>query len=817
MDIKQWIIKKVENFNDKIKSEEDLKLKVVIPYLKYLGYDENNIRYENPIEVIIGSRKTKVFSDIEILINGKTELVIDTKKPSKSISEKDILQSASYAKLVSTPSALYSATTNGVDCVVSNIFTGARFNEIPSKAQLLRDIAHTKKINYKEVELREIKSVLFTLLEPEELYRVIKRCKDVIEKKGLIRSDQSFKEMTKILLVKMNEERRVKVGEGSNRFTLDYIDVNTKKNKIDVISVFNKLFNSAKIKYKEIYTKEDENLLIFDNDCLLEVIKNLEPFSFLGTGDDIKGAVYEIFLKSTLRGDFDQYFTPREIVDFIIRIADPEPGKVFLDPACGSGGFLIQAFNYVNQKIVNSPFSEVESKKKFNDLINKSIWGHEADYDLHVLAKINMIMHGDGWNNIHQGDTLTSDKLPNDHFDFIFTNPPFTIKYDFNSVLSKYELGLGKESEELDILFFEKSINLLKPGGDLYIVLPEGLLNNKAYGYFREWLLKKTHLICSISLPEGAFIPFGGSVSKTCIIGVRKKDKAKLDFNTPNYVYLGSAKEVGYETGKKNYKHSEKNDLAVILDESKAVFENVKLTSNKGECGWIEQSQISSYRLDANYLLNMIDRSQLKKDFDNLVPLKNVCYVDNISIKIVQDIEYNYIEVPDISSNTGTVSNVRCVLGSKIKADSLHRFFTDDILITRINPRKSRVTIAPPINGIGVISKEVYRIALKKNNGFIDESNRFILVALLQSDRVKNQIIRLATGSSSSRARVQVEDLLNNVYLPIPPILMQKEISDSTYRLIREYWSISQKLLLGFTKNHIKLGSNKCIKDMRSV
>ena len=181
---------------------------------------------------------------------------------------------------------------------------------------------------------------------------------------------------------------------------------------------------------------------------------------------------------------------------------------------------MIQAFNYVNAKINASNGSEVENKNKFKELIDKCLWGHEADYDLHVLAKINLIMHGDGWNNIYQGDTLSSNKLPENYFDLVLANPPFTIPYSFSDVLQKYELGIDKESEELDILFVEKSIKLLKEGCDLFIVLPEGLLNNKKYAYFREWLLSKADLLLSISLPEGAFIPFGGSVSKTCILGV---------------------------------------------------------------------------------------------------------------------------------------------------------------------------------------------------------------------------------------------------------------------------------------------------------
>ena len=457
MNLKSWVSENVDDFNTKIKTEEDVKINVILPYLKSLGYESDTMRFENSIDVQIGTKKAKVRSDIEIYIDGNIQLIIDVKSPKISIAEKEILQSSSYAKLISTPPAVYAVTTNGLDCVLTNIYTGQRSGEIPSKKQLIRDVNKIRKRELSEIEIREIKSVLLTLYSQDELYKIIDKCKGVIEKRALIRSDQSFKEMTKILLVKMNEERRSK-NEEPNRFLSEYISKWSKSESVTELEIFKKLFQDAKNSYPSIYSEAEEQLKITDNDSIVEIIKYLEPWSFLGTGDDIKGAVYEIFLKSTLRGDFDQYFTPREIVDYIVKFSDPQIGDKILDPACGSGGFLIQAFNHVNQKIIDSPFSEVETKKKFNELIEKGLWGHEADEDLHVLAKINLIMHGDGYNNIYQGDTLRSDKLPDDSFDVILTNPPFTIKYGFSDVLSRYEMGLGKDSEELDILFTEKCI-----------------------------------------------------------------------------------------------------------------------------------------------------------------------------------------------------------------------------------------------------------------------------------------------------------------------------------------------------------------------
>lgn len=816
MGIKEWILANITDFNTSVRTEEDLKIKVLLPYLRTLGYADSDFNYESKISVTLGTKKTTLFPDLAITIDGNVELIIDTKTPLKSISEKDVLQSASYAKLANTPPALYGITTNGLDCVVTNVYTGRRTTEIPSKRQLFREIHKTKKKPLQDIEIREIESVLFTLNNEKELYKVIHECKDIIEKRGLIRSDQSFREMTKIILIKMNEERRVKAREGQNRFLLEVISKMAKANDADELTILGQLFGDAQSKYPNIYTNENETIQIQDNACIIDIIKKIEPFSFIGTGDDIKGSVYEVFLKSTLRGEFDQYFTPRELVDFMVKCADPDIGDIILDPACGSGGFLIQAFTHVNRKINASGLSEIENHNKFDALIEKHLWGHEADYDLHVLAKINLIMHGDGWNNIYQGDTLRSKKLPDNYFNLILANPPFTIRYHYADVLDNYTLGKGKESEELDILFVEKSINLLQPGADMYIILPEGLLNIKKYAYFRNWLLDNTDVLMSVSLPEGAFIPFGGSVSKTCILGVRKKGNAEDNYMSPKFVFLGKAAEVGYETGKKAYVSSSKNDLEEMTCFITEVFDGIKKTTNGGECGWISQKEISSYRMDASYLLNKIDKNSLSENLTTLVPLGDVCCISNETVSVNKGEVYTYLEVPDISETTGVITNIRRVTGLSLNQSSYHKFCAGDILFTRINPRKSRISIAPPIDGFGIVSKEVYRIQIKPNP-YIKEENRYVLCSILQSQYVRNQIIRLSTGSSSSRARVQEEDLLKDVYIPIPEERIQARLSDTALRSSVDMWECSQRFLTMFADNLTILGTTINKDDIRSV
>ena len=208
-----------------VHSEEDAKQKIIMPYLRSLGYSEKEMRFENPITVQAGSRKVTLYSDIEILVDGRPEIIIDAKKPSHTINDTDVLQVTSYAKLVDVQSAYCAFVTNGHDLKGVNVSTGAAMPGIPSKNQLISSLSRRPKNILTGIQLREVRSTLVTIMSQDVLYRVIKECKDIIEKQALIRSDQSFKEMTKILLVKMNEERRALKEARENRFSRQWLQV----------------------------------------------------------------------------------------------------------------------------------------------------------------------------------------------------------------------------------------------------------------------------------------------------------------------------------------------------------------------------------------------------------------------------------------------------------------------------------------------------------------------------------------------------------------------------------------------------------------
>lgn len=293
------------------------------------------------------------------------------------------------------------------------------------------------------------------------------------------------------------------------------------------------------------------------------------------------------------------------------------------------------------------------------------------------------------------------------------------------------------------------------------------------------------------------------------------KNKSNKAWVYAQFVFLGKASEIGYEQGKKSYKQTEKNDLQEFEYMTDEVFEGIKVTSNDGECGWIEHNLITNYRIDANYLLNKIDKKKLEELYKEVIPLAEVCSVVNESVSVRANTIYNYLKVLDVSPQTGSITNVRKVSGKEI-GDSFHLFYGGDILFTRINPRINRVAIAPPVKPFGIMSKEIYRILYKKNK-YISEENRYVICAILQNEWVIKQIIRLSTGSSSSRARVQVEDLLNDVYIPVLDEKVQKEISDSTYSVSKKLWNLSQKILKSYVKNQKILGGDVDKDQLRGI
>lgn len=300
-------------------------------------------------------------------------------------------------------------------------------------------------------------------------------------------------------------------------------------------------------------------------------VSHLESINLNKTDLDVKGVAFEQFMDGFFKGDFGQYFTPRPIIEFAVKMMKPEHDWDVLDPACGSGGFLLHALDYMRSQA--SEYYDKDTVDYFNywhDFASKHLYGIEINDEIARVAKMNMIVHDDGHTNVISFDALDSIDKMHDHnrgfeagkFDLILTNPPFgsTITKAEKPYLANYELGKTKDAkgkykdrprQSSEILFIERIWEFLKPGtGKAAIVLPDGVLTNSSAQYVRDFILEKFQLLAVVSLPQCAFAHFGAGV-KTSIIFVRKR-KADEKPDENEAIFMAAPALIGYDaTGRK--------------------------------------------------------------------------------------------------------------------------------------------------------------------------------------------------------------------------------------------------------------------------
>jgi type I restriction enzyme M protein len=329
-----------------------------------------------------------------------------------------------------------------------------------------------------------------------------------------------------------------------------------------------------------------------DDGTLKMCVSHLEAINFNRTDLDTKGVAFEQFLDGFFKGDFGQYFTPREIIQFAVEMLKPKADDFVLDPACGSGGFLLYAMDYVRHQ-AEKLYDEDDDESRFrhwHDFARERLFGVEINDEISRVAKMNMILHDDGHTNIVSSDALDrfvklndqKKKLSPDTFDLILTNPPFGAMVKETEKGKAYMEGwellryVGKSgsgndyddsgrsdakagnksvkarsSIKTEILFCERVWQFLKPGtGRAAIVLPDGILTNSSLQGVRDWLLERFQLMAVVSLPQEAFQHSGAGV-KASVVFVRKRGRDEKP-NDNEAIFMAAPANIGYDaTGRK--------------------------------------------------------------------------------------------------------------------------------------------------------------------------------------------------------------------------------------------------------------------------
>lgn len=359
------------------------------------------------------------------------------------------------------------------------------------------------------------------------------------------------------------------------------------------------LFAKVKSEYSDVFDPGDKVAL--DAASLVYVVGELQNYCVTEADRDAIGDAFEVFIGPALRGAEGQFFTPRNVVKMIVEMIDPEPGELIIDPACGSGGFLIMALEHVWQKLEAEAevkgWSPVQLDRRRRDVATRGFRGLDKDSFLAKVTKAYMAIIGDGRGGVFCENSLlqptewhhtAQDQVPVGGFDVVLTNPPFgsKIRIKGSEVLSQYDLahkwkkdrktGAIEQTETLredqppQLLFLERCLQLLKPDGRLGIVLPESILGNPSYEHAVSWLLERATVEAVVTMPEPLFKTSGkgGTHTKVCVLILRKRAG-----DPAGTVFMADAKWCGHDSRGNPTIRDGHDGLPVILDDVPVIAE----------------------------------------------------------------------------------------------------------------------------------------------------------------------------------------------------------------------------------------------------
>lgn len=427
----------------------------------------------------------------------------------------------------------------------------------------------------------------------DSLVKTFKRCHDYIYgNEG--KKKTAFWELLNMIFCKIYDEKRRYLDAERNisyrrKFWVGVKEQNTIEGQQAVAKRIKGLFEELKTDelFKEVFDGNEQ--IGLSERGIAYVAAQLSKYSFLDATVDVKGTAYETIVSNTLKQEAGQFFTPRNIIKCMVQMMNPTVNTRVLDPACGSGGFLVMVLDHVRHQIAKNIYPDasdaiLEAKsnsdlvvEKIRQYAEKMIFGFDFDPDLRKAARMNMVMAGDGHANVFNINSLeypngslpdvprvgeavkrSIDKVQDKDldsafskdsafgkFDMIFTNPPFGSKVAVApAIAANYSIGGGASAPE--ILFIEQCYNFLKPGGKMAIVLPDGILSNPNTEPVREWILKHFILLASVDLPVETFLPQVGV--QASLLFLQKKNKIEMlrSIKDEDYqVFMAIAEAVG--------------------------------------------------------------------------------------------------------------------------------------------------------------------------------------------------------------------------------------------------------------------------------
>jgi len=625
-------------------------------------------------------------------------IVVECKAAHINLYEADRHQGYNYAAWAG---AKFFVLTNGKDEEFFRVQEGKlpkRFEKIPN----IPNAAIASDQNKIEKFLTQTKA--FTR---DEFSTLLFKCHNIIRNNDKLSPEAAFDEISKILFIKILYESDNK-DKNAQIFSLAKFKEDKKtrqewNEKYEPQKIhpdfYQYLFVQAKKRFEKDDLFEENEIIRIRENSFEAIVKELQIYNLSLTQDDVKGIAFEEFLGKTFRGELGQFFTPRTIVDFMTEVLDPQEDELMCDPCCGSGGFLIKAFEYIREQIENDIYlakdeliaqyrneeyekaSAAEQRQidadlnaalallerelntkheqsRMHKLSSSCIFGTDANPRMSRTAKMNMIMHGDGHGGVHHNDGLLNvNGIFTNRFDVILTNPPFGSRIERSLIVSnadkytnlerikKYQAEYGKDlynqemaqvtknigkpildlyetgsmSSLTEVLFIERCLNLLKAGGRMGIVLPEGVLNNTNLQKVREYVESRAKILLICSIPQDVFMASGATV-KPSLLFLKKFDEKE------QAQYQAILQQARIEI---NAKHAfEKEALELKLDELNAQKIAKDLSAEEKAQKRLELKEqkkaIKEQLKELEELIQTEVKAQVKEEFNYFAPIAEV-------------------------------------------------------------------------------------------------------------------------------------------------------------------------------------------------
>lgn len=789
-------------------TEADVETKFIYNILlsKILNYPSELVHFHVPVKITQG--RATVVKEADVVIENEDNeniIVIDSKAPDEDL-EKYFDQIDSYAFALETPISILS----NYDRTVIRVYLQG------NKKQIVLDkrIDELSENNYKSLKdtiekytTNEIKMINSTnsgnmknkITDYRRLFHQIHTQIRSIDK---LDPSASFDEFSKVLFIKIIND----IIPENDRITPDKIRVLSSP-KIQQNYADSWFQEKVKEFYPGIFASNEK--IALSPKALCQILSILdENFDLKDSLTDVKGRAFEEFLPSQLRGKgLGQFFTPRSVVDFMIELADISITDKVLDFASGSGGFLIKAFDKKRQLIK-------ETQQQYLDLLHKTreelledtktqIFGIDAEPRAVRTAKMNMLLWGDGKQIQHGNglDTVDYKNVPymakefneqdaTSGVDIILANPPFGSTEEDENILKNYCLSkkekkkekntdktiIISKKEKTENLFIEKAYKMLKPGGKLLIVLPEGIFSNKD-SRIRDYILSHFCIDTIVKLPKHSFTMSGVDTINTVILIAKKNTKKRMEtiqlldkktwINKDNCMGINFAavNQIGYEpSGKIIQGGYDNTDLKMIADKlmnkdySEILADPIKYAelefgdNDKSEA-W-KKSMIKFLRIEFHSVPQRLDPTyyffteETKTILNSFVNLKitddNIKKIKLSEGELNEDIEKVYKYVSVVKTLDGTITEVeeKTVddLLSLKKEAMPQKLFKGDIVFNpyRINTGSIIYIDSEEDN---LITSPAY-VVLRN----VDIDARY-LVQLLKTPFMKYQIQVLASGS----------------------------------------------------------------------